>query len=79
MTLALTRHRIPDRRQILARRNATWLHYLECGIYNPENGRTEKCSMAHIARLYGVTEGTVRLGIANAKKDRQIIDDEPIP
>lgn len=58
------------RAQVLARRNAWWLHAYEVGPIDLATGQTVRQSMSLIALMAGVSRQAVRKGIAAARRHR---------
>lgn len=61
--------------QLLARRNADWLHDFEVGRLDPVTGRVTPRPVWLIASLSRTSPRTVRRGIAEAKELRRRIDE----
>jgi hypothetical protein len=61
-------------RSAKAERGCLWLHLLEYGRVDAKTGQRIRYTVADIARLWGVTEKTIRRGIRQARQIEEQVE-----
>lgn len=64
----------PTVAQQTRRRNALWLFAVTIGLHDPATGRVRPHSTEELSLLCNVSARTVQLGIASARRLREIAD-----